>query len=89
MEKPIESKEQSQSSQTQQPPSPSPACFPIPNYSGVSIVDALKTIGVDSSYEYRCKIAARNGIGEGDYKARPHENLQMLDLLKQGKLIIP
>ena len=71
------------------PPPPPPACFRIPNYNGGSIVDALKTIGVDSSYNYRCRIAARNGIGGGDYRGRPHENIAMLKMLKEGRLIIP
>ena len=70
-------------------PQPQPACFQIPNYVGGSIVDALKSIGVDSSYDYRCAIAARNGIGGGDYQGRPYENVYMLRLLRQGRLIIP
>lgn len=77
--------------QRQQPQSqPQPACFPIPtNYGGGSIMDALKSIGYDGSYNYRCVIAARNGIGNGDYKGRPHENIYMLKLLREGRLIIP
>ena len=67
----------------------SPPCFPIPNYGGGSIVDALKSIGANSSYDYRCRIAARNGIGGGDYQGRPHENIYMLQLLREGRLIIP
>ena len=39
------------------------AYFPIPNYNGGSIVDALKSIGVNSSYDYRSTIATKNGIG--------------------------
>ena len=80
--------------QRQQPapqpaPQPQPACFPIPNYGGGSIVDALKSIGHNSSYNYRCAIASRNGIGGGDYRGRPHENIYMLRLLREGRLIIP
>ena len=67
----------------------SPPCFQIPNYGGGSIVDALKSIGANSSYDYRCRIAARNGIGGGDYQGRPHENIHMLQLLREGRLIIP
>ena len=70
-------------------PQPQPPCFPRPNYGGGSIVDALKSIGANSSYDYRCTIAARNGIGGGDYRGRPHENVQMLRMLKEGRLIIP
>ena len=63
------------------------ACFPRPNYGGGSIVDALKSIGVDSSYGYRCSIAARNGIG--GYAGTPHQNIHMLNLLKNGNLLRP
>ena len=71
-------------------PQPQPACFQIPHsYGGGSIVDALKSIGANSSYSYRCAIAARNGIGGGDYQGRPHENIYMLKLLREGRLIIP
>ena len=48
-----------------------------------------KSIGANSSYSYRCAIAARNGIGGGDYQGRPHENIYMLQLLREGRLIIP
>ena len=61
--------------------------FPIPNYYGVSIVDALKTIGAESSYNYRCTIAARNGIG--GYTGTPGQNTHMLNLLKSGNLLRP
>ena len=63
------------------------AYFPIPNYGGGSIVDALKSIGVNSSYNYRCSIAARNGIG--GYTGRPDQNIYMLKLLKCGNLLRP
>ena len=76
--------------QPQPTPQPQPACFPIPtNYSGNSIMDALKSIGYDGTYPYRCTVAARNGIGGGDYQGRPHENIYMLRLLREGRLIIP
>ena len=61
--------------------------FPKSSYEGVSIVDALKEINVDSSQSYRSKIAAANGIE--NYKFLDTENLEMLKLLKEGKLIIP
>ena len=54
------------------------------NYSGTSIVEGLKTIGVDSSYSNRKKIANANGIE--NYTGTAEQNTQMLDLLKQGKL---
>jgi N-acetylmuramoyl-L-alanine amidase CwlA len=56
-----------------------------PNYKGDSIVDALNQIGVDSSFAYRKKLAAKNNIP--DYTGRAGENKRMLDRLKAGKLI--
>lgn len=56
-------------------------------YSGntVSIVVALNTIGVDSSYANRKNIAVKNGIT--NYSGTAAQNTQLLNLLKQGKLI--
>lgn len=54
------------------------------NYTGVSIVDALKEIGIDSSYSYRSKLAIANGIT--NYIGSAEQNTQLLNLLKQGKL---
>ena len=62
-------------------------CFPRPNYNGCSIVDALKSIGANSSYNYRATIAVRNGIS--GYVGSPEQNIHMLNLLKQGNLLIP
>ena len=58
-----------------------------PKYTGktVSIVDALKSIGVNSSYDNRMYIAKKNGIT--NYIGSASQNLRLLDLLKQGKLI--
>ena len=55
------------------------------SYSGVSIVDGLKSIGVDSSYSNRAKIASKNGIT--NYKGTAQQNLALLSKLKSGKLI--
>lgn len=52
-----------------------------------SIVDALKSIKVDSSYGYRKKIASANNIKY--YIGSSSQNIKMLNLLKQGKLIKP
>ena len=49
-----------------------------------SIVDALKSIGVDGSYSNRRKIAAVNGIKA--YVGLPSQNIRMLNLLKAGTL---
>ena len=56
-----------------------------PNYKGVSLVDALNEIKVDSSYNYRSKLATKNSIS--NYKGTSEQNLLMLNLLKKGKLI--
>lgn len=53
-------------------------------YAGSSIVDALKEINVDSSYKYRKEIAKLNNID--NYKGTKEQNLEMLNLLKNGKL---
>lgn len=55
------------------------------NYKGVSIVDALKSIGVDSSFSNRFKIAIKNGIIL--YLGTASQNHKLLELLKAGKLI--
>ena len=60
-----------------------PAC--ASHYS--SIVDALQSIGVDSSKSNRSKIAAANGIS--NYDGSAEQNIALLKLLKQGKLIKP
>ena len=54
-----------------------------------SIVDGLKSIGENSSFEYRAVIASINGIQEYKIDNNIKENLKMLDLLKQGKLKKP
>lgn len=60
-----------------------------PKYNGktVSIVDALNSIGVDSSFKFRSKIAKANKIT--GYVGTPRQNLLMLDKLKHGVLIKP
>lgn len=60
----------------------------FPKYTGnsTSIVDALKSVGAkDTSKIYRTRIANSNGIL--GYRATSSQNLTMLNLLKQGKLI--
>ena len=54
------------------------------NGSSVSLVDALKAIGVDSSLSNRKKIAKANGIS--NYSGTASQNTKLLNLLKQGKL---
>ena len=50
-----------------------------------SIVDGLNQIGVDSSKGNRAKIANLNGIS--NYTGSPEQNITLLNLLKNGKLI--
>ena len=61
----------------------------FPKYSGssTSIVEALNAVGADSSYSYRSKIAAKNGIS--GYSGTPAQNTTMLNKLKAGNLIKP
>lgn len=53
-------------------------------YNGFSIVDALKQINIDSSYNNRSILASLNGIK--NYKGTASQNEKLLNLLKQGKL---
>lgn len=59
--------------------------YPKCNSQYISIVDALKSIGVDSSYNNRKKIAQVNGIN--NYTGTSNQNKTLLNLLKQGKLV--
>ncbi len=49
-----------------------------------SIVDGLKSIGADSSFDYRTLLAYENGIH--NYRGSYEQNVKLLSLLKQGKL---
>ena len=57
-----------------------------PRYTGksVSLVDALKSLKIDSSFANRKKIAVKNGIKA--YLGTAKQNTQLLNLLKQGRL---
>ena len=61
--------------------------YPKCSNSYTSIVDALKSIGEESSYSYRSTIAQVNGIS--NYSGTAAQNTQMLNLLKNGTLINP
>ena len=54
------------------------------NYKGTSIVDALKEINIDSTYNYRSKLAKLNNIN--NYQGTTEQNIKLLNLLKEGKL---
>lgn len=61
--------------------------FPVFKSSSCSIVDCLKSIGVDSSYAYRQRIASKNGIA--NYKGSAPQNDKLVSLGKKGKLMKP
>ena len=75
----------------QKPTAPTTNYFP--KYSGKSnsLVDALKSLGINSALSYRGKIAQANGIVKKSalYIGLKSHNEKMLNLLKQGKLIKP
>lgn len=53
-------------------------------YKGLSIVDALKEINIDSSFNYRKQLATLNNIS--NYQGTESQNTRLLNLLKQGLL---
>jgi len=53
-------------------------------YGDGSIVDGLKSIGADSSFDYRTLLAYENGIY--NYRGSYEQNIKLLNLLKTGKL---
>ena len=54
------------------------------NYKGVSIVEALNQINIDSSFNYRSNLAEVNNIS--NYTGTTEQNTRMLNLLKRGML---
>ena len=66
--------------------------FPKPNWhppyiNQVSIVDALASVGYPCKQDYRLRIGNRNNIPGPPFS--PEYNTYMLNLMKEGKLIIP
>lgn len=59
----------------------------VKKYNGNSIVDALKSVGVDSRYSNRMKIANLNGID--NYLGLGNQNLALLNKFKDGTLVLP
>jgi uncharacterized protein YjhX (UPF0386 family) len=59
--------------------------YPACSNSEKSFVDALKSIGVDSSFSNRKKIAELNGVQ--NYSGQPQQNTELLKKLKNGQLI--
>jgi N-acetylmuramoyl-L-alanine amidase CwlA len=72
---------------TTTPAAPAVEYYPKYNGNSKSIVDALKSLGIDSSKTHRKQIAAKNGLKITTLMTEA--NTQMLVLLKQGKLIKP
>lgn len=68
-------------------PASAASCFPQYTGGSASIAAALDSLGVDSSYANRTKIAVANSIS--GYCGTAAQNTQMLELLKQGALIDP
>ena len=54
------------------------------SYKGDSIVDGLKSVGVNSSYDNRKKLAQANGIK--NYTGTAKQNTELLNKLKKGTL---
>ncbi len=54
------------------------------DYKGLSFVDGLKSIGVDSSFVNRKRIAKANGIS--NYTGTALQNIKLLKMLKKGTL---
>ena len=75
------------SGQLRRPGSAATSYYPVPNYTGTSLVGALNAIGVDSSFDNREKIAAANGIT--DYAGTADQNNKLFNLLMSGRLICP
>jgi len=69
------------------PATPSASYFPRYTGSSGSIVTGLNAVGADSSYAYRQKIAAANGIS--NYTGTAAQNTTMLNKLKNGTLKKP
>ena len=75
------------SGQLRRPGSVATSYYPVPNYTGTSLVGALDAIGIDSSFDNREKIAKANGII--DYAGTADQNNKLLNLLMSGRLIRP
>lgn len=63
---------------------PEPVVEYYPAFSNNSIVDGLKSIGVDSSMANRKKIAKANGIN--NYVGEANQNIHLCNLAKMGQL---
>lgn len=64
---------------------PAPTNSYYPAFNNISIVDGLKSIGVDGSKTNRVRIASKNGIA--NYTGSAEQNNKLCALARQGKLI--
>lgn len=55
-----------------------------PNFNGDSIVEALKEVGINPTFEKRRELAELNGIS--NYNGSTRQNMNLLMLLKEGRL---
>lgn len=62
-------------------------CFAKCEKDETSIIKALESVGAKSSFSYRSSIAYANGIK--NYRGTAEQNIEMLELLKDGKLKKP
>jgi hypothetical protein len=62
-------------------------CFPAGGWGCPSLVDALKSLGAESDFDYRAKIAQANGYR--DYRGEACQNEALLWLLRNGALRRP
>ncbi len=69
------------------PAAPDSPYFPVYGGDSPSIAAALDTLGVESGFAYRARIAAANGVA--DYSGTAAQNTGLLALLKQGRLVRP
>lgn len=61
--------------------------FPKCDSTCTSIVDGLKAVKANSGFSYRKKVATANGVS--GYLGAAKQNIKLLNLLKQGKLLKP
>ena len=63
------------------------AYYPACDSSYTSLYPALESIGISCDWDLHCRIAEINGIK--DFSGTVEQNTQLLDLLKEGKLLDP
>lgn len=69
------------------PANPAPSNRYFPRGTGTGIVAALNSIGINSSFDNRARIARANNIA--NYRGTASQNIDMLGRLRAGRLIRP